>query len=122
MIVDRFPGRLVVTPDNSTPGSEGRLCLLFPAKLTMQYGGKKFRAIGHLATDKALMFAAHENGNTITEKGVYWWKNGVRDHGIRENYNVWIWSISESLFVVELVNPTGEPKPDLPPFQPTLFG
>lgn len=113
-------GRLVVTPDNSTPGSEGRLYLQFPE--TMAYlVGNTFKAVGSFSRDSAVMFVATPLGSTVTPKRQFWWKNGVRDHCIRENHHVRIWVLNVGLLVVEVVRPTGESAPVLPPHQDTLF-
>jgi hypothetical protein len=119
--VDVFDAKLVVTPDNSTKGSEGRIYLLLPEAMA-SFVGHSYRAVGSFSVDDAVMFVASPTGSTVTPRRQYWWKNGVRDHGIRENHSVRIWVLSFELWVAALVAPTGEPAPVLPPHQDLLFG
>jgi hypothetical protein len=118
--VDLFDGKLVVTPDNSTPGSEGRLYLLLPEEMA-RFIGHSYRAVGNFSRDDAVMMIASPVGNTVTPKRQFWWKNGVRDHNVRENHNVRIWVLALELWIVMLTSPTGEPAPVLPPHQDLLF-
>lgn len=113
-------GKLVVAPDNSTPGSEGRLYLQLPEELAF-YIGQKFRVLGNFHRDGAGLFILSGEGLSVTPKRQIWWKNGVRDHGIRENWRLSIYSLEQSVFVVILSGRTGETPPELPLRQDTLF-
>lgn len=119
-VVSVYDAKLVVTPDNSTPGSEGRLYLQLPEAME-PFVGKMFRMVGNFSRDDAVIFIASPNGSTITPKRQVWWKNGVRDHNIRANHHVRVWVLNEGLWVTEVIRPTGEPSPVLPPHQDTLF-
>ena len=118
--VEVFDAKLSVTPDNSTPGSEGRLILQLPDELT-DFVGKSFKAVGTFGVDSHVMFVTSEMGSTITPKRQFWWKNGVRDHRIRENQKVRVWLLTPDLWVAELIGPTGEIPPALPPRQDLIF-
>lgn len=118
--VNVYEAKLVATPDNSTPGSEGRLYLQLPAEMC-SFVGKTFRAVGNFSRDDAVMMVATPNGSTITPKRQFWWKNGVRDHGIRHNHNVRVWVLTDGHWLAEVLSKTGEPSPVLPPHQDVLF-
>lgn len=118
--VDTHDARLIATPDNTTPGSEGRLYLLLPESMEA-FVGKTFRAVGSFSKDDAVMFVASPIGSAITPKRQYWWKNGVRDHNIRHNHKIRVWVISECIWIAQVLGPTGEPPPVLPPHQDILF-
>jgi hypothetical protein len=116
-------GRLSVTPDNSTSGSEGRLCLTFPPELADEIGGNSYNVRGNFAVDLGvLLVQAHDAPHSISPRMQMWWKNGVRDHGIREHWHVNIYIVSHKHILVTLDKPTGEPVPALPPRQITVFG
>jgi hypothetical protein len=119
--VEVHDAKLVVTPDNSTPGSEGRLILQLPDEMA-DYVDKTFKSIGSFGMDNYVMFVSSPLGNKVTPKRQYWWKNGVRDHRIRENQQVRIWLLNPDLWVAQVLGPTGELAPVLPPYQDTLFG
>jgi hypothetical protein len=119
-LVHAYDAKLVVTPDNSTPGSEGRLYLLFPEEMS-EHVGKQFRSVGNFSRDDAILLIQSPAGSAITPRRQLWWKNGVRDHFVRENHHVRIWILSEVLWAVEVLRSTGERSPVLPPHQDTLF-
>lgn len=112
--------KLVATPDNSTPGSEGRLYLLLPEEM-VSFIGRSFKSSGNFSLMDAVLFVTSLTGSTVTPKRQFWWKNGVRDHNIRENHKVRIWVLTPDLWVAQLIEPTGEPSPILPPHQDILF-
>lgn len=116
----KHTGKLVIAVDRTSPGSEGRLCLLLPVEFSHLIG-KRYRAVGHFTNDGALMLVENQDGNTITPRRQYWWKNGVRDHGVRENWEVEVYEVVKGLLVVVLVRPSGDPAPVLPPHQDLLF-
>lgn len=118
--VEVHDAKLVVTPDNSTPGSEGRLYLQLPDALK-SFVGKTFKAVGNFGQHDAIILVATISGHAITPKLQFWWKNGVRDHNIRENHRVRVWLLTESLWTIQLIEPTGEAPPVLPPHQDLLF-
>lgn len=120
--------RLTVVLDNLTPGSEGRLCLTFPKELADEIGGNCYHVRGHLETDNAILLVhsslidpTHDEAKCITTRMQLWWKNGVRDHGIRQNWYVNIYFLDRACLVVMLDRPTGDPKPKLPPQQMVAF-
>lgn len=115
-----YDAKLTVTPDNSTPGSEGRLVLQLPEEMT-DFVGQTFKAYGSFGMDLYVMFVASPMGSTVTPKRQFWWKNGVRDHRVRENQHVRIWLLTPDTWVVQVTGPTGELAPVLPPYQDTLF-
>ncbi len=115
-----YTGKLIVTPDNSTPGSEGRLYLQFPEFLAGLVG-RKYRPCGHFYKDGAILLVSSGEGLVITSRRQMWWKNGVREHNIRENWEADIHVLKTELLVVELTRRTGEPAPVLPPHQEYLF-
>lgn len=120
--------KLIVVPDNSTPSSEGRLCLQLPVPSNEQLSsldpdhwvGTKWAVSGSWAT--AMVFTQSPDGKTVSPRSQLWWKNGVRDHGIRRNYWVDLYIISRDLMVAALVMPTDDIPPALPPTQMVLFG
>jgi hypothetical protein len=118
--MDRVHGTLVVTPDNTTPGSEGRLHLDLPRGLSFM-AGWKLKVFGRFGVDKVVMMVRGDEGLSVTPKLQVWWKNGVRDHEIRENWHVHIYIIENDILVAILVRPTGQQPPKLPPYQPKLF-
>lgn len=113
-------GRLAVAVDRTAPGSEGRLCLTLPPELA-ELVGRKYRTLGNFTNDKVVTLAEHEDGLTVTPRRQVWWKNGVRDHGIRENWWVDIYVCTPHIVTVVLRGPTGEARPELPPSQQKLF-
>jgi hypothetical protein len=119
--VDVFEGRLVVTPDNATAGSEGRVYLLLPEEMN-QFVGRLYRPLGNLGRDGYLMMVESAEGKTVTPKRQIWWKNGVREYGIRQNHHVKFWILGLEVWVVQLMGYTDDPVPDLPPYQQLLFG
>lgn len=128
-----FPGKLSVAVDRTTPGSEGRLVLTLPEEY-LRMVGHEYSPVGNFLRDRTIMLlrSAHpprpDTCKVVTPKRQIWWKNGVREHGIRENYNVNVYAMGDDvdfvprIVVVELTTPTGEPKPKLPPQQTFLFG
>jgi hypothetical protein len=120
MTVNVCEAKLTVTPDNSTKGSEGRLVLQLPEEMA-DYVGKTFKALGSFGIDGYVMFVTSPLGSTVTPKRQFWWKNGVRDHRIRENQQIRIWLINPDLWIAQVIGPTGEMPPVLPPFQPVFF-
>lgn len=124
-----FQAKLVVVPDTTTAGSEGRLCLQFPKELSDDIGGNCYHVRGHLTTDNCILLVhdsriipGEPDSRCITPRMQMWWKNGVRDHGIRENWYVNVYVLDRACLVVMLDKPTGDPKPALPPQQLTVFG
>lgn len=118
--IEVHEARLVVTPDNSTPGSEGRLVLQLPDAMA-DYVGKTFKTHGTFM-DAYVMFVTSPTGNhTVSPKRQVWWKNGVRDHRVRENQQVRVWLLTPDVWVAQVIGPTGELPPALPPRQDTLF-
>lgn len=121
--------KLAVYPDSTTPGSEGRLCLQLPKELTDELGGNCYHVRGRLGTDNAILLVhdslipsdGHDS-KCVTPRMQIWWKNGVRDHGIRENWWTKVYLLDRACLVVMLDKVTGEPKPVLPPRQETVFG
>lgn len=118
--VEAYDAKLVVTPDNSTRGSEGRIYLLLPAEME-KFVGLKYRCVGVLSRDDALIMIPSPEGSTITPKRQFWWKNGVRDHGIRRNHSVRIWMLEYGYWFLMLTGQTDEDPPQLPPYQDILF-
>ena len=115
--------KLLVVPDNTEKGSTGRLCLETRDVLPI---GSTWRTVGHFARDSAIMLIEDPTGHTVTPRGQLWWKNGVRDHGIRENWwvtlvVVYTFPRSAKIVLVTLAETTTEVPPTLPPFQPQLF-
>jgi hypothetical protein len=117
--IEVYEAKLVVTPDNSTPGSEGRLYLQLPDAMA-NYVGKVFMTLGTFGVGY-VVFTAHPDGHTVSPKRQFWWKNGVRDHKVTENHIVRIWVLTPFLWLAEVIGPTGERPPILPPRQITLF-
>jgi hypothetical protein len=115
-----FLAKLVVTPDNTTKGSEGRLYLQLP-DLMVDFIGRKYRTCGQFSRDGAILLVSSGDGLTISPRRQIWWKNGVREHGIRENWEADVHVLKTELLVVELTRRTGEPAPFLPPHQEYLF-
>lgn len=115
-----FRAKLAVVPDNTTPGSSGRLCLHLPEEMA-SYVGQRLKTVGSLGKDGAAMFIVSGEGLKMTPNRQIWFKNGVRDHGVRENWKVNIYVLEQNLFVVTMQSKTGEPAPDLPPVQETFF-
>lgn len=119
--MDKAAGRLVVTPDATTPGSEGRLYLQLPRDLAFLVG-QSFKVFGNFSSDRVVMLVRDGGGNkTVTPNRQVWWKNGVRDHNIRENWAVNLYILENDILIAVLVRPTGETPPQLPPHQPTIF-
>lgn len=118
--VETHEAKLVVTPDNSTPGSEGRLYLQLPEEM-VDYVGKSYKTHGSFGMDAYVMFVISAMGSTVTPKRQFWWKNGVRDHRIRENHLIRIWLLNPDIWVAQVMGTTGELPPVLPPHQDTLF-
>lgn len=115
-----FPGKVIVAVDRTTPGSEGRLYLQLPSDLQWMVG-RHFAVYGNLGDDKSILLVPKEGGKVITPRRQLWWKNGVQEHKIRENWVVNLTAYDQFAVVVNLVAPTGEPKPVLPPAQDKLF-
>lgn len=118
--MDTYEAKLVVTPDNTTPGSQGRLYLQLPEEMK-DYVGKSFKVHGSFGLDSYVMFTISPVGSTVTPKRQFWWKNGVRDHRIRENQLVRVWLLTPDIWVAQAMGSTGETPPALPPVQDTLF-
>lgn len=115
-----FRAKLVVTPDNTAPGSEGRLCLQFSEEM-QSYIEERVKVVGSFGKDGAAMFIVSGEGLKVTPKRQIWFKNGVRDHLIRENWWVNVYILEKNLFVVALRCVTGEDRPRLPLRQDVLF-
>lgn len=115
-----FLAKLIVTPDNTTPGSEGRLYLQLPEQMFV-FVGRKYRPCGNFASDGAILLVASGEGLTVSPRRQIWWKNGVREHGIHENWMADVHVLKAELLVVELTRRTGEPPPVLPPRQLHIF-
>lgn len=113
--------KLTVYPDKSAPGSEGRLCLQLDPERFPYLKERTFECVGNFKRLGAVMLVEHPEGNSITPRFQYWWKNGVRDHGIRQNWLCSVDMVTTSIAVVVLVEPTEEPPPELPPSQVFLF-
>lgn len=112
--------KLVITPDNTAPGSEGRICLQLPEDM-QTYVDERVKVVGCLGKDGAAMFIVSGEGLKITPRRQVWFKNGVRDHQVRENWFVNMYVLEKNLFVATMVRPTGETAPVLPLRQDTLF-
>lgn len=104
------------------------MCLQFPKELADDIGGNCYHVRGHLATDNAVLLvhstlidSSHEESKCITPRMQLWWKNGVRDQGIRQNWYVHVYILDRACLVVMLDRPTEDKKPDLPPEQMTVF-
>ncbi len=117
-----FVGKLVVTTDAGTPGSEGRLYLQLPSFFDA-YVDHYYRSVGCFATDGGVLLVREKgiDGPRITPRRQYWWKNGVRDHRLRVNWDVFVFVPHPDLWAVMLVLPTGEEPPKLPSRQLTVF-
>lgn len=112
---------LKVYPDNTTHGSEGRLCLQLPPEATHQIPeGTTFRTVGMLSRDRYIVLVPL-GSHTVTPNGQIWWKNGVRDHGVRRNHFVRLHALPSGEVLVKLLEPTADPAPELPPQQMTFF-
>lgn len=112
-------GRLTVVPDNTTPGSSGRLCLQLPEEFGTE-AGSKFKQVGNFGDDGGAMFIRAGEGTTLTPRRQMWWKNGVRDQKVREDWKVTIYVLEDFLFVVWLYSRIGTTR-QLPPVQDVLF-
>lgn len=117
---ERLQGKLIVTPDSTTPGSEGRLYLQFPTEFEPMVG-RSFRTLGTFRADRGILLVRDSGGCALTPRRQMWWKNGVRDHGLRENWWVWVYPLDHDFLAVLLKEMTGEPMVALPPKQDTLF-
>lgn len=113
-------GKIIVTPDNTTGGSEGRIYLQLPEEMST-YVDQRVKVVGVLGKDGAALLIISGEGLKVTPRRQIWWKNGVRDHRVRENWHVRVYILEQNLFVVTMRKPTGEPAPQLPPGQDTLF-
>lgn len=114
-----YEGKLTVVPDNTTPGSSGRLCLQLPEEFATEVGSK-FKQVGNFGEDGGSMFIRAGEGTTLTPRRQMWWKNGVRDQKVREDWKVMVYALEDFLFVVRLFQRTGN-APVLPPVQDVLF-
>ncbi len=117
------PAFVTVVPDNTTPGSEGRLCLRFVEELAQELAGSRFVDHGTFGQDAVMLVrtADPDKGRAVTPQGQIWWKNGVRDHGVRRNWHAKVYVLEPNLLVVMLARPTEDPAPKLPPAQAVLF-
>lgn len=104
------------------------MCLQFPKDLTDEIGGNCYHVRGHLGTDNAILLIhdskidAHDSDSKcVTPRMQMWWKNGVRDHGVRQNWFVNVYMLDRACLVIMLDKPTEDPAPKLPPKQETLF-
>jgi hypothetical protein len=117
--------KLIVVPDPTTMGSEGRLCLQLPLDSEFlgkdHWLGKHYKAVGYWGDLGAVMLVESPDGKTVSPRSQLWWKNGVRDHGVRQNYWVDLYMLRANLMVVTLCEPTEDIPPVLPPFQPSIF-
>ncbi len=118
--VNIFRSRLTVVADNSTPGSSGRLCLQLPEEMA-GYVGQRMKTVGSFGKDGAVMFIVSGEGLKVTANHQIWFKNGVRDHNVRENWKNVVYILEQNLFVVTMYVKMDTPVPDLPPVQETLF-
>lgn len=111
---------MLVTPDNAERGSLGRVCLQFDTDV---FQAMPFRSIGDFTNDnKCILLVSDAGANrTVTPRNMVWWKNGVRDLGLRHSHTVRVYAVRRELLVVELMESIGT-DPNLPPWQPTLFG
>lgn len=123
--------KMIVVPDATTPGSEGRLCLQLPvptgevlAELSPDWWqGMTWRPVGNLGRDQWMMLVNDPEGKVVSPRSQIWWKNGVREYGIRQNHWCCLYILNPSeLIVVRLLETTDDIPPVLPPHQPTIFG
>ena len=118
-------GQLKVVPDNTTSGSEGRLCLQLPDEMAY-LKGKQFTTMGVFSRDRCVVLLPFKGLATIRHGSVtdnlrFWWKNGVRDHGIRESYDVTLYRVDSGELIIILKHQVAGFVPKLPPHQETLF-
>lgn len=117
--------RLVVVPDPTAVGSEGRLCLQLPTDTEFlskdHWLGRHYKAIGYWAELGAVMLVESPDGKTVSPRSQLWWKNGVRDHGVRQNYWITLYMLRANLLVAALAEPTDDVPPVLPPRQQSIF-
>lgn len=115
-----FKTRVCVTPDHDSRGTEGRVYMKVPEQLK----GLKFRSVGSFREGNSVILLVSDDKatSTVNERSILWWKNGVRDLGIRATHHAVLRRLRSTLLVLELGEVDNTITPDLPPYQPVLFG
>ena len=125
-----YPGRLMVTSDAASRGSQGRVYLDLRGsslKAPSPLVGRKYRTVGTFHGGARHIVLSSDGSDKATKSvladGVLWWKNGVAELGLLESHTCVIFELRQDLLLVQLeaVIPRPPDASPLPSVQLTLF-